>query len=98
MLIIFEFSGGPFDGETVECETTKATGHEAALLYYSLCGDGTVGAQFMTTSPAAVESLQTVGVEVTQGRGFHYHKYEVTDRLESDDEVLVRVKYIGLVE
>jgi len=62
MLINFEFSGGPYDGKTVECETTKATGHEPALLYYSMCREGTVGAQFMTVSPAAVESLQSVGV------------------------------------
>ena len=33
MQIIFEFSGGPFDGETVECDTSTQTGHEATSLY-----------------------------------------------------------------
>jgi len=89
--IIFEFSGGPMDGKTAVGEAGE---QGEADRYYALTHHGRVGQQFHVASRYAVDTLTREGLDETAMRKFQRHVYQVTDRLEGDEEVLVRAEYV----
>jgi hypothetical protein len=91
MRIIVEFAGGPLDGKTVEGEWGD---EEEADRYYLLTHHGAVGQRFKIASEYAVETLAREKLKRESRHFFQRHVYEVTHRLEADDEVLVRAEYV----
>ncbi len=91
MDIIFEFIGGPLDGTTVE---GKAGEQDEADRYYVLTHHGRIGQRFRVASSFAIEMLAHDELVDDKPHQFQPHRYEVIERLQSGDEVLVRAKYV----
>ena len=91
MKIIFEFVGGPLDGQTV---VGNAGQQNEADRYYVLTHHGRVGQRFRVASNYAIETLAQEELKEEKPHHFQPHRYEVTDRIEEDDEVLIRVEHL----
>jgi len=92
MRVIFEFLGGPLDGKTVVGDEGSST--EAAR-YYVLTNHGTIGQRFRLASDYAIDILAREQLKTETPHHFHRHYYEVFDRFESGNEVLVRARYVA---
>jgi hypothetical protein len=86
--VIFKFAGGPLDGKTIVGEPGQ---DDEAQRYYALSYHGRVGQQFHTASEYAVSVLSSGQGE--QQQRFQQHTYQVTDRIQNGDIVLVRTEY-----
>lgn len=91
MKIIFEFAGGPLDGKTV---VGRVGEHDEADRYYALSHHGRVGQRFSVASKYAVDILSQEELKEETPHHFQRHIYEVTERLDSGDELLIRAEYI----
>lgn len=101
MKIIFEFVGGPMDGKALVGNDTDPPPQDGsrdwASAYYTLTDGGAVGKPFWTASDYSLGLLRTLSEKKLDRLNLQAHQYEVTDRLEGDDEVLVRVQYVEIV-
>jgi len=88
--IIFEFLGGPSDGESVQGEFGDGGDAER---YYLITNHGTVGHRFKVASEYAVETLAHEELRVDEPHHFQPHYYVVAERLDEDDEIWVRATY-----
>ncbi len=91
MRIIFKFSGGPLDGKTVTGEPGEPG---EAQSYYALSHHGRLGQRFRTASDYMVDTLAEEGLQVETPHRFQQHLYEVTDRIENGQVLLVRTEYV----
>jgi len=89
--ITFEFLGGPNDGVSLEGSLGDASDAER---YYLLTNHGSVAQRFKVASEYAVETLAQETLEDEMQHSFPPHHYVVTDRLEENNEVLVRAAYV----
>ena len=89
--IIFEFVGGPHDGETLHGIVGEGSDAER---YFLLSNWGAVGQRFKVASEYAVETLTLEQLKHERRHYFQRHVYVVTDRLEDDGEVWVRTDYL----
>ena len=89
--IIFEFVGGPLDGQTHVGILGKGSDAER---YYLLTNHGALGQRIKVASDYAVETLASEQLKVEERHHFQQHFYVVADRLEDHGEVLVRVEYL----
>lgn len=103
MQIIFEFIGGFKDGETYVGDTEHGPSYTAeeleafnAVGFYEMSGNGTIGKRFMGLSDHSVGLIQSIGAKNMQEIGVkpQKHTYEVFERLDGDNEVLIRARYI----
>jgi hypothetical protein len=91
MKIVFEFAGGPLDGKQVIGEP----GEEGELeLYYALSYHGRLGQRFRTASDYAVNLLVREQLKVNKMHNFQDHQYEITDRREEGERLLLRACYV----
>ncbi len=88
--IIFRFSGGPLDGKAVAGERGE---DDEAQRYYALTYHGRVGQQFHVASEYAVDILTSGNLKEEGSPRFQQHVYQVTDRIQNGDIVLVRAEY-----
>lgn len=93
--IIFEFVGGPLDGETLVGNLGES---DDAERYYLFTNKGAVGQRFKVASDYAVETLAREELKVEVRHHFHQHFYVVTDHVEDECEVLVRAEYVPRTE
>ncbi len=91
MRIIFKFSGGPLDGKSITGEEGEAG---EAQKYYALSYHGRVGQRFRAASDYAVKTLMRERLRVEKPRSFQPHVYEVFDRIDNGDVILVRTRYV----
>jgi hypothetical protein len=91
MRVIFKFSGGPLDGKKVVGEPGKPGEAEK---YYALSYHGRVGQRFRTASDYAVKTLLEERLQVDRPHRFQQHVYEVIDRIDNGDVVLVQTRYV----
>jgi hypothetical protein len=91
MNIIFEFAGGSRDGRRDE-------GQQAANFYF-LTDSGTVGKRFKGLTEHTVGLIGELGPQAFAERAgpARMEKYEVVERSEKSDEILVRCKFIEAV-
>ena len=89
--IIFEFVGGPLDGETVVGNLGEGGDAER---YYLFTNRGAVGQRLKVASDYAVETLAREELKDEQRHRFQQHFYAVTDRVEDQGEVFVRAEYV----
>ncbi|MHB0956884.1 MAG: hypothetical protein ACYC0X_13180 [Pirellulaceae bacterium] len=89
--IIFEFVGGPNDGNVLHGAIGEPTDAER---YYLFSNHGTVGHRFKVASQYAVETLASEQLKDERPHYFQRHYYAVTDRLEEGGEVWVRAEYV----
>jgi hypothetical protein len=86
--IVLEMSGGPWDGLSPDTQRAQS--------FLALTEGGTVGQAFMTASPAAIQRLHEPDrPDLLREEGHRYHKYKITDRVETDDEIRVTAIYVG---
>lgn len=90
MRVIFEFAGGPLDGKTVE---GKLGDQGEAERFFLITHRGTIGQRFKLASDYAVDILSQAAAGKDAARLFQKHVYVVTDRLDGENEVLVRAEY-----
>ena len=93
--IIFEFVGGPLDGETLIGNLGYG---DDAEKYYLLTNHGAIGQRFRVASDYAVETLATEQLKVEGRHHFQQHFYVVRDRVEESEEVLVRAEYVPQID
>ena len=93
--IIFEFAGGPHDGKTLQGR--MADGGDAER-YYMFTNHGTVGQRFKVASDYTVETLTREQLTIAKPNRFQRHFYVVTDRVDGEDEILIRVEYVAAPE
>ncbi len=91
MRVIFKFSGGPLDGKTV---TGKPGEPGEAQRYYALSHHGRLGQRFRTASDYMVNTLAKERLQVSTPHRFQQHMYEVTDRIDNGNVLLVRTAYV----
>lgn len=91
MRIVFQFTGGPLDGKTVESEWGE---QDEAGRYYALTHHGRIGQRFSVASQYAIDILAEEQLQDERRHQFQKHMYEVTDRVEVEDEVIVSVEYV----
>ncbi len=88
--VIFKFSGGPLDGKTVVGGPGQ---DDEARRYYALTYHGRVGQQFHIASDYAVDILTSGDLKEEPSHRFQQHTYQVIDRIQNGDIVLVRAEY-----
>lgn len=91
MRVIFKFKGGPLDGKTVSGDAGEPG---EAQRYYVLTYHGRLGQRFRTASEYAVNILVRKGLQAEQPHRFQPHYYEVIDRIDNGDVLLVRTEYV----
>lgn len=91
MRILFEFAGGPLDGKTAEGDEGD---NEEADRYYVLTNHGRIGQRFKVASDYAIERLAEERLQDDTPHHFQKHVYEVRDRADAEDEVLIRAEYV----
>lgn len=91
--IIFEFVGGPCDGEVCHGQLGEPNDAER---YYLFTNRGNVGHRFKVASPYTVNTLADEQLRHDRRHNFQRHFYVVTNRLEDEEqqEVWVRAEYI----
>ncbi len=91
MRVIFKFSGGPLDGKTVS-GSPREPGE--VQMYYALSHHGRLGQRFRTASDYAVKTLLKEGLDADHLHHFQQHYYQVIDRIDNGDVLLVRTEYV----
>jgi len=93
--ILVDFAGGPLDGRALDSDAMDLDrdGASQARFVYLATDNGQIGKRFQLMSPHAWQLIEKHGHDAPAG---HMHKYEITDRLEENYEVLIRAKYIGV--
>lgn len=92
LTINFEFVGGPNDGKLLRGQLGDASDAER---YYLFTNHGHVGQRFKVASDFAVEALAQEHAGDDESRhSFQTHHYVVTERLEEDEEILIRAAYV----
>jgi hypothetical protein len=102
--VTFEFVGGFMNGKVLVGELTGSanakSGNEVSRHYYST-DRGTVGKRFWSASDYMVDTLKHHGGDVAALRAasldprFQCDHYEVIERRENGDGVIVRAKYVS---
>lgn len=90
--IIFEFVGGPKDGNVLHGTLGEPSDAERCYLFSN---HGAVGQSFKVASPYAVEMLAEEQLKGENRHHFQRHYYVVTERIEDGDEVWVRAEYLS---
>jgi hypothetical protein len=90
--IIFEFVGGPKDGNTLHGTLGQSSDAER---YYLFSNHGALGQSFKVASPYAIEMLTEEQLKEDKRHHFQRHYYVVTDRIEDGEEVWVRAEYLS---
>ena len=88
---IFKFWGGPLDGTSVAGELAK---QPEVRRYYALTHHGRVGQRFHTASEYAVNVLVDEHLQETAPHNFQQHTYEVVQRIQNRNVVLIQVEYV----
>ena len=91
MKIIFKFTDGPLDGETVVGQLGEQS---EADRYYALTNHGRVGQRFRIASQYAIDTLVREELKEERPHPFQEHVYKVTDCFEDEEKVFVRAKYV----
>jgi hypothetical protein len=98
MRVVFEFLGGPRDGERLTGIVDDPMMSEAVSLYGHTIR-ARQGAQFWCTCEYSVTALRTIPwTEIEQlesvGYRFRGHLYEVAERKEHSGSIVARVRYL----
>lgn len=92
--VLLEFVGGYWDGKFLDNESDDGMEAELANGYYRMTDGGTVGKGFGELAPEAVEFAQVRGWQAEEKAGLGgNHAYLVVERLEEDNEILVRFQW-----
>ena len=89
--ILFEFIGGPNDGEVLQGMLGDASDADR---HYLFTNHGTVGQRFKVASQYAVDALAEPSPHDETPYRFQRHYYVVTGCLEGKSEVWVRSEYV----
>ena len=88
---IFKFCGGPLDGTTVAGELARQA---EVRRYYALTHHGRLGQRFRMASEYAVNVLVDEKLQRTAPHKFQQHVYEVVQRINNGDVVIIEVAYV----
>ena len=101
--VVFEFVGGFMDGKTLIGDLRshqQGKNADEAVRHYISTDRGAVGKRFWSASDYMIDTLKTHGGDVTALRAasrdprFQCDHYEVVERRETDNQVLVKAKYV----
>jgi hypothetical protein len=92
--ILIEFIGGDWDGKTLDSQSADDTERQAIDCCLYMTDNGTVGKAFHGGSISMLYSLmkgRQMPERKSEPKGMH--KYTVFERLDEDNEVLIRIRY-----
>ena len=96
MAYIIKFVGGCHDGK---CLSTDFEDVDKAILaesfYRRFTRDGTIGKRFSVISDESVDSINNHHAKCVGLPNSQRHVYEVIERSEDNEDVIVRCKYVG---
>jgi hypothetical protein len=90
--IRLEFSGGYWDGKTLDSQSTDMDEVEWLRTILFLTKNGTKGQAFHGLSPDAARFLASQGWPKPKGGG-STHQYTVTNKIETDTGIFVTLQY-----
>ena len=90
-VVIFEFRGGPRDGESVRSDVeTDVDSTCEAITLWAITGGGQVGRTAKVTSGGTISELTGVELKLRLGNtASKRHLYRVIDRQESESQITV---------
>lgn len=96
--VVFEFIGGPRDGELLCCYLDAQATTEAGS-FYAYTERGTIGKRFWCMSEYGRTALRTIPwsrIELLEAAGYRFggHVYEVTERRRVREELIVRTRHV----
>ncbi len=93
--IVLEFVGGYWDGKSLR---TNSSDQEEALLAvacYEMSHRGTIGGECAALSDDAVTFARVHGwPRSREGTFCGDHRYRVTEHLETEDEIIVKLRHV----
>jgi hypothetical protein len=98
MKVVFEFLGGPRDGQRLTGVVEDPAMSEAVCLY-GHTSRARRGARFWCTCEYSVTALRTIAwteIEQLESAGYRFrgHVYEVVERHDCDDSIIARARYL----
>ena len=98
MRLMFEFRGGPRDGERLAGSTQEASPSEAGS-YYRHTNGAPVGARFWCSCEYACTALRSIPwdkVEQLELAGYRFrgHIYEVAERTHTQGVLIAQARYV----
>lgn len=103
--VVFEFIGGFMDGRVLVGDLSsqsKGKATDEAVRHYLSTDRGTIGKRFMSASDYMLDTLKKHGGDVTALRSasrdprFQCDHYEVVERHEGRNGVVVKAKYVNV--
>ena len=92
--IVLEFTGGYWDGKTVRTDSPDQEEVFLAAGCYEMSHHGTIGQECVGLSQDVVAFARNHGWEAAKGASLHgAHRYLVTERRETEAEIVVTFKY-----
>lgn len=87
--VVFRFQGGMLDGQDLRSDSPDLVEAFRAKGYFLLTREGSIGRDFYT-SPEPADGLSDAGAPS------RLDDYVVTERAETDDDVTVRMRFVGV--
>jgi hypothetical protein len=93
---VIEFSGGPYDGHTVDTRSADHLTATLAQFVYMASEGGQIGKIVQGYSPAGLEAIAAESYRgEANDRGFSFnHHYRVTGRTSRDGRMVISMEYI----
>ena len=94
--ILIEFIGGDWDGKTIDSHSPEEEDRHHVQTCLHMTRNGTVGKAFHGMSMQSSDQLARGEItfdDTKRPEGRRTHKYTVVERLDVDDEVLIRMRY-----
>lgn len=92
--LLVEVVGGDVDGRTYDSDSPDPIERQMADMLFRMTRQGALGNAFHGFSMSCVEELHRgMPMPDTISRDGATHKYEVVDRSEDDDKIVVRLRY-----
>jgi len=89
--VLIEFVGGPRDSEFIAHDSPHPWDRVHAQFIWAATSGGVVGRRTIGGSPFGIEMIREMGPDARP----QAHYYDVMERLEEPNEILIRLKYVG---
>jgi len=91
--IIVSYIGGEIDGARFDSRIPADRNEVEAVL--CLTQEGTEGKSLRTKTEAYKKWRRNHDIEAVKGSGFKYHVYKITNREETDSEIILTLSFSG---
>ena len=96
MRVLIEFIGGCWDGKNLDSQSADEVERTYVTGIYAMTHHGEVGRAFRGFSMDSLDQSRKKGLSMEKfidAGASANHRYTVTDRIERDNEILIRLEY-----